>query len=58
ISLYSESGTKMFTYLLVLFLATSTASITVYVDNSSPLSSNSSSCGAVTEPCETLDLGL
>ena len=49
----------MYTHLLVLFLMiSSTASITVYVDDSSPLSSNSSSCGDLTEPCETLDLGL
>ena len=48
----------MFTYLLFLFLVTSTASITVYVNDSSPFASNSTSCGAVTEPCETLDLGL
>ena len=48
----------MFTHLLFLFLVTSTASITVYVNDSSPFASNSTSCGAVTEPCETLDLGL
>ena len=48
----------MFTYLLFLFLVTSTASITVYVNDSSPFASDSTSCGAVTEPCETLDLGL
>ena len=48
----------MLTYLLFLFLVTSTASITVYVNDSSPLSSNSSSCGDLSEPCETLDLGL
>ena len=48
----------MFTHLFILFLVTSTASITVYVNDSSSFASDSTSCGAVTEPCETLDLGL
>ena len=49
-------------YLCILLLATASfipsSSITVYVNDSSPLASNSTSCGPVTEPCQALDLGL
>ena len=52
----------MFILLLLLVIANCWAqpssSITVYVNDSSPLASNSTSCGPVTEPCQTLDLGL
>ena len=52
----------MFILLLLLVIASCWAqpfpSITVYVNDSSPLASNSTSCGPVTEPCQTLDLGL
>ena len=51
----------MYLYILLLVTASlipSSSSITVYVNDSSPLASNSTSCGPVTEPCQTLDLGL
>ena len=52
---------KIWSFILVLMLAvlvTSADDVIIYINSSSPLGSNTTSCGNVTTPCYTFDLGL
>ena len=52
---------KFWSFILVLMLViliTSADEVIIYINSSSPLASNTTSCGTVNAPCYTFDLGL
>ena len=60
-SIYTATTMKIWTSILVLMIITLTVSadeVIIYINSSSPLASNTTSCGKATTPCYTFDLGL